>query len=168
MKHIKKILLSLIISGAVGLTGCKSEPPKVSSFTSVEAARADFDKLVQVADRIFWRATDSCMLDSGSGMRQIPEPEFTEAHQCKQVELVEVKKNGRAYYVGTVQIFNPETPTQWFKIELEEAGQGWKGVDCTLIMDGHEMNYFEGRFLSATNLKPYIDESINHVMNGAK
>ena len=77
MQRIKFILLPLMLCGAVCLTGCDSEPPKASNFTNLEAARADFDKLVAVADRIFWRATDRCMLDSGSGMRQIPEPDFT-------------------------------------------------------------------------------------------
>jgi hypothetical protein len=31
-------------------------------------------------------------------------------------------------------------------------------------MKGHEMNYFDGHFLSQTNLKHYVDEAITHVL----
>jgi hypothetical protein len=158
---------SAILLGFLLLESCKPNSPettKTTSFSDIAEARQDFERIAYIADEIFWRATDRCMRDSGSGMSQVPKQEFLSVHENKITNLVEVTNRGNRAFVGTAKIFSSDSPDEWFEMEFESSGREWVSRDCKLIMKGHEMNYFDGHFLSQTNLKHYVDEAITHVL----
>lgn len=137
------------------LSSCKSNSP--SQFSDVATARESFQKIATVADSIFWHATDKCLRENSEGLKQMTTLDgFTVEHEC---EIIDVSAGKNKTYLATVKIHKPKVKSSWFELTYQEAGKGWKAIDGKLIMDGHEMNYFAGQFLSTTNLKPYVDEA---------
>ena len=164
MKAISQIVLILSLA-SLALTSCQSEKPKASQFSDKNAAKADFQNIADVGDVIFWHATDKCLRENSEGLSQMSTLEdFTKKHECEIMDVKQVVDDKNKSFVATVKIHDPKVSTAWYELTYEEAGDGWQAIDGKLMTGGHEMNYFEGQFLSATNLKPYVDAATKEHM----
>lgn len=155
MKTLTLLFATLLL--ALVSSSCKSTPPKATTLTSLDEAKNSFQPINDLADSIFWHATDTCMRENSDSGQISKLENFLAEHECEVMEIKEISDDKNHYFTAITKIHNPKYPNAWYQISYEEAGKGWQSTDCKLISDGHEMNYFEGRFLSATNLKPYID-----------
>ena len=142
------------------LSGCDSPEVKSSKFLTASNAKDDFAPLAEGGAAIFWQATDQCLRENSGGMSQMTTFEdFTKKHSSELVEVKQVYQKRSRVFQARVKIHDPETPLVFYELVFEEGGKGWQAIDGFLMVEGHEMNYFEGGFLSATNLKPYVDEA---------
>lgn len=166
MNHSFPVSLLRLLILSLSLVACQTEEVKKSRLTDEATAKIDFQKIATHADTIFWNATDRCIRENSSGLSQtVTVEDFEGRHDCEIIEVREVIDGDHRSFIAKVRLKDPKVPTTWFDLTYEEAGKGWDSIDAILVMDGHEMNYFEGRFLSLTNLKPYLDKATQDQLN---